>query len=43
MSSSTLRYALILSVLLNLGVVAAVGYQAVRHGGLPECLPAVRR
>ncbi len=34
MSSSTMRYALILSLLLNLGVVGAVGYQAVRQGGL---------
>ena len=38
MSPSTLRYALILSLLVNLGVVGAVGYQAVRQGGLPAAL-----
>jgi len=35
MSPSALRYALVLSVLLNLGVVGTVGYQAVRQGGVP--------
>ncbi len=38
MSPSRLRYSLILSLLLNLGVVGAVGYQAVVHRGLPAAL-----
>ena len=35
MSHPALRYALVLSLLLNLGVIGAVGYQAWRNGGLP--------
>lgn len=36
MSRSRLQYAVVLSVLLNLGVVGAVGYHAVRRGALPD-------
>jgi heavy-metal resistance protein len=38
MSPSTLRYALFLSLLLNFGVIGAVGYQSLRQGGLPAML-----
>ncbi len=33
MRRSTLLYALVISLLLNLGVLGAAGYQALRHGG----------
>jgi uncharacterized membrane protein len=35
MSHSSLRYALVLSLLFNVGVIGAVGYQAVQRGSLP--------
>jgi hypothetical protein len=35
MSRSSLKFALALSLLLNAGVLGAVGYQISRHGGLP--------
>jgi len=40
MSHSALRYALGLSVLLNLGVIGAVGYQAAQRGALPAVVSA---
>lgn len=41
MGRSTIRYALALSLLLNVGFIGAVGYQVVKHRGLPPAFTVV--
>jgi len=36
MKRSTLQWVLVLSLLLNLGVIGAVGYRVMQQGQLPE-------
>jgi Spy/CpxP family protein refolding chaperone len=41
MTRSTITYALAVSLLLNAGFIGAVGYQVVKHRGLPPAFTAV--